>query len=116
MKSYGLTLCLKSDPVLIERYKEYHRQVWPEVLAGIRGVGIAEMKIFLLGTRMFMFVLAEDGFDPDRDFPRSQESPRAREWDALMRTLQERAPEAPSDQWWAMMEPVFDLNWPQHLP
>jgi hypothetical protein len=28
-----------------------------------------------------------------------------------MRTLQERAPEAKSGEWWAMMELVFDLNW-----
>jgi len=31
--------------------------------------------------------------------------------DELMRTLQERAPEAKPDDWWAPMEEVFDLNW-----
>ena len=52
---------------------------------------------------------------PERDFPRANESPRAREWDALMRGLQLPAPEAGPGEWWAAMEEVFDLNWPQHI-
>jgi L-rhamnose mutarotase len=31
-----------------------------------------------------------------------------------MRTLQERAPEARPDEWWAEMELVFSMDWPQH--
>ncbi len=114
MKCYGRTLCLKDDPALIERYKEYHQKVWPEVLAGIREVGILEMRIFLRGTRMFMYCETTDEFDPERDFPRSNASPKAQEWDRLMRTLQARAPEADPSDWWSPMELVFDLNWPQH--
>jgi L-rhamnose mutarotase len=116
MKAYGLTLCLRDDPELIDRYKEHHQRVWPEVLAGIRAVGILEMRIFLLGQRLFMYVEAEDDFVPERDFPRANASPRAQEWDALMRSLQAQAPEAKPGEWWAPMELVFDLNWPQHLP
>ena len=29
---------------------------------------------------------------------------------------QERVDEAKPGEWWAMLEPVFDLNWPQHRP
>ena len=32
-----------------------------------------------------------------------------------MADLQERAPEASPDEWWAPMELVFDMSWPQHL-
>jgi L-rhamnose mutarotase len=116
MKCYARTLCLRDDPELIERYKEYHRQVWPEVLAGIREVGILEMRIFLSGTRMFMYCETVDEFDPERDFPRSNASPKAQEWDRLMRTLQARAPEASPTDWWSPMELAFDLNWPRHQP
>jgi L-rhamnose mutarotase len=84
MQSYGLTLCLQDDPQKIETYKEYHRAVWPEVLAGLREAGIQRMQIFLLGLRMFMYV------DTDDDF------------------------EAAPNEWWALMEPVFDTEWPQH--
>ena len=34
--------------------------------------------------------------------------------EALMAELQSRAPEASADEWWATMELVFDLDWPQH--
>ena len=36
MKEYALTINLKDDPDLIEQYKVYHRNVWPEVLAGLK--------------------------------------------------------------------------------
>lgn len=110
MKVYGLTLMLRDDPAAIARYKEYHRQVWPEVAANIRAHGIRSMRIFLLGRRMFMYVEAEDSFEPGRDFPRINEAPRSRVWDDLMRTLQERAPEAAPGEWWALMEQVFELD------
>ena len=54
MKQYGLTLNLKDDPETIEKYKEYHRHPWMEPLQGLREVGIVDMRIFLLGRRMFM--------------------------------------------------------------
>ena len=110
MQSYGMTLMLKDDDEIVERYKEYHRKAWPEVVSRLRENGIMEMRIYLLGRRMFMYMEALDGFDPDRDFPKLNDVPRYREWDELMRTMQERAPEAPADQWWAPMEEVFDLG------
>lgn len=110
MKVYGLTLMLRDDPTAVERYKQHHRQVWPEVTANIRAHGIRAMRIFLLGRRMFMYVETEDSFNPKTDFARINEAARSREWDDLMRTLQERAPEAGKGEWWALMEQVFDLN------
>ena len=114
MKYFGMTLNLKDDPEIIEKYKEYHRHPWPETLQGLRQVGILDMKIFLLGRRMFMYMATVDGFDPAVDFPRYMEDPRAREWDDLMRTFQEPVAEAGEGEWWALMEQVFDL--PEHLP
>lgn len=116
MQDYGLTLMLRDDPRLIEEYKRYHREVWPEVAARLRGIGILHMRIYLLGRRMFMYVEAEDGFSPERDFPRALEIPRYREWDQLMRTMQEKVPEARPEDWWAPMEKVFDLGWKTTSP
>ena len=111
MQSYGLTLLLKDDADVIDRYKRYHREAWPEVIARLKEIGIIEMKIFLIGRRLFMYMEAVDGFDPDRDFPKLNELPRYREWDVLMSSMQERVPEAREGEWWAPMEEVFDLNW-----
>ncbi|NKB70727.1 MAG: L-rhamnose mutarotase [Candidatus Latescibacteria bacterium] len=111
MKYYGLAIDLVDDPQLIEKYKEYHRQPWPEPLQGLKEVGIEDMKIFLLGRRMFMFMSTVDQFDPAIDFARYMEqNPKAQEWDDLMRTYQQKLPEAGPDEWWAFMEQVFDLQ------
>ena len=103
MQTYGMALDLRDDPQLIARYKKEHAEVWPEVVARLRDIGVTEMKIFLLGRRMFMYCETRDGFDPANDFARSNDDPtykrsceeaqkrkaevandwsRAREWEA----------------------------------
>jgi len=111
MQTYGMTLMLQDDPDKIRRYKRHHREVWPEVAAKLREIGVREMRIYLLGRRMFMHMETVEGFDPLRDFRRAMEDPRYRAWEDLMHSLQERAPEAAGDVWWAPMEEVFDLRW-----
>ena len=110
MQTYGMTLMLKDDEEVVERYRRYHRDAWPEVIVRLREVGIAEMRIYLLGRRLFMYMEAIDGFAPQRDFPKLAEDARYREWDELMRGLQQPAPEARAGEWWAPMEEVFDLS------
>ena len=111
MKAFGFALNLKDDPDLIAKYKEHHRNPWPEPLQGLGEVGVTDMKIFLLGRSMFMYMTTVDDFDAERDFAEYVEkNPRAAEWDELMRTLQEPVPEAKEGEWWALMEPVFDLQ------
>ena len=111
MQSYGLTLLLRDDAEVVDRYKRYHREAWPEVIARLKEIGIREMKIYLIGRRLFMYMETIDGFDPNRDFPKLNDLPRYREWDALMSSMQERVAEAKEGEWWAAMEEVFDLNW-----
>ena len=111
MQHFGLTIELKDDPELIAQYKAYHADPWPEPLQGLGEVGITDMKIFLLGRRMFMYMTATDEFDPACDFPRYvEQNPKAKEWDELMRTFQQQVPEAKEGEWWANMELVFDLQ------
>jgi L-rhamnose mutarotase len=110
VQTFGLTLCLQSDPQKIAEYRRYHQAVWPDVTARLRACGVQRMEIFLRGTRMFMYLVTDDDFDPSRDFARINEDPVSAKWNALMATLQERAPEAGPDEWWAPMERVFDLD------
>ncbi len=112
MKSYAMALDLRDDAETIEQYKKYHRAVWDEVLEGLKSLGISKMKIFLHGNRLFMYLETPDDFDLERDFQRYTEvSPRAAEWDELMREFQVRVPGARHGEWWAGMEEVFDLHW-----
>ncbi|MDZ4828751.1 MAG: L-rhamnose mutarotase [Phycisphaerae bacterium] len=110
LKSFAQALDLANEPGLIEAYKRHHRAVWPEVLAALRAMGIARMKIFLVGSRLFMYFEAPDEFDPSRDFQKYAEDPRCRAWDTWMRTFQRRLAEAEPKDWWTPMEEVFDLE------
>jgi L-rhamnose mutarotase len=114
VKQFGLTLCLQDDADKIASYRQYHQAVWPEVTRRLRACGVQHMQIFLLGTRMFMYLQTDDTFEPARDFDRINEDPPSARWNALMAELQAAAPEAKPGQWWAAMELVFDLDWPQH--
>ena len=112
MKTYAMALDLIDDPEVIEEYKEHHRHVWPEVKQGLEKIGISEMKIFLTGCRLFMFLRTEDEFDLKKDFQSyTDTSPRARMWDDLMRNLQQKIPSAKIGDWWVPMEEVFNLEW-----
>lgn len=109
MKSFAMTINLKDDAAVIERYREHHRDVWPEVVDGLKSIGISKMKIFLHGRNLFMYMETPDDFDLERDFPRYMESPRALEWDRLMRGFQEPVARAREGEWWASMVEVFQL-------
>jgi L-rhamnose mutarotase len=54
----GLHTRLK--PGVEERYEEYHRAVWPDVLAAIRRVGITKYVIFRDGLDLFHFIECAD--------------------------------------------------------
>jgi L-rhamnose mutarotase len=104
-----MTLLLQDGADVVERYRQYHRHAWPEVIVRLREIGIVEMRIFLLGRRLFMYMQTVDGFAPEDEFPKLTQDARYREWDELMRTLQRPVAEAKPGEWWAAMEEVFDL-------
>jgi L-rhamnose mutarotase len=110
MKAFAQALDLKDDPRLIAEYVRHHRRVFPEVLSALREIGISRMRIYLLGSRLFMYFEAPESFDPARDYQRYANDPRCREWDSIMRTYQQPAPGAKAGEWWAPMECVFDLE------
>jgi L-rhamnose mutarotase len=114
VKTFGLTLNLQNDVDKIAAYKSAHLAVWPAVTDRLRECGIQQMQIFVRGTRMFMYLITDDDFEPARDFARINEDPESARWNALMADLQARSPEANPDEWWAPMELVFDLTWSQH--
>lgn len=106
-----LTLNLKDDPAIVDAYTRHHRDVWPEVQASLRRVGVEQMDIYLLGRRLVMVVEMRDGLDYRDAFrTHAASSQRVAEWERLMKSLQEPAAEAGAGEWWAVMEPVFHLE------
>ena len=84
------TLELRDDPQLIAEYRRRHSRgaIWPEILAGIREVGILEMEIYLLDTRLFMIVEVPVGFDWNAAMERLATLPRQQEWEDYMAIFQ----------------------------
>lgn len=110
MKEFAKTVNLKNDQELIRQYKEYHAQAWPEIVRSFKAVGVLDMKIFISGRRLFMYMTTTDDFDPKTSIPAYLElHPKCREWEKLMETYQERVPESHSSEMWTEMEKIFQL-------
>ena len=110
MKRYCQTLELRDEPEMIEKYVEAHAHVWPEIQEGIREVGIVDMQIYRLGTRLFMIMDTVDEFDFLKDNARLATLPRQAEWEAYVAQFQGCDPEAPSTEKWRLMEKIFELE------
>lgn len=110
-KRYVQTLELRDDPEMIKEYLKWHspEHHWKEIRDGIREVGILEMEIYILGTRLVMVVETPADFDWETAMNRLATLPRQAEWEAFMSTLQGCSETARSDEKWQMMEKMFYL-------
>jgi len=111
-KRYCKTLFLKDDPKLISQYIDVHKpeNIWPEVVAGISGVGIFEMEIYILGRQLFMIMDTYQGFDHDRDMKDLASLPRQPEWEDHVGQYQEVYPGDATGEKWVLMDKVFGLD------
>ena len=111
VKRYCQTLSLRDNPELIEAYRKAHskEESWPEIRAGIREVGILEMEIYILGSKLFMIVETPLNFDWDKAMAKLATLPRQAEWEQYEAKFQQCAEGATSDEKWQMMERMFYL-------
>ena len=110
-KRYVQTLELRDNPDIIEEYRKWHSEEyhWKEIRDGIKAVGILEMEIYILGTRLVMIVDAPDDFDWQTAMDKLATLPRQAEWEAFVARLQGCRADARSDEKWQMMERMFYL-------
>ena len=78
----GLHTRLK--PGAEERYEEYHRAVWPDVLAEIRRAGISRYVIYRDGLDLFHYIECEDY---DRAIAEIAKDPTSIRWEAEIATM-----------------------------
>ena len=111
VKRFCQTLDLKDNPELIAEYRRRHSdgEAWPEIIDGIKDVGILEMEIYLVDTRLFMIVETALDFDWDTAMARLATLPRQQEWENYMSEFQVAAQGSSSDEKWRMMERIFYL-------
>jgi len=111
-KRYCKTLVLEDNPQLIEEYKKVHLpgNTWPEITLGMIEVGILDMEIYILGTRLFMIMDTLPEFDSDRDMAELASKPRQSEWEAFVSRFQKTSAEASADEKWQLMERIYKLE------
>ena len=111
VKRYCQTLDLRDNPELIAEYRRRHSQehIWKEIPEGIREVGILEMEIYLLGTRLFMIVETPLDFDWNTAMARLGTLPRQAEWEDYMAEFQLVKAGMSSAEKWQMMDRIFHL-------
>ena len=111
VKRYCQTLDLKDNAELIAEYRKRHSEncAWKEIINGIRQVGILEMDIYILGSRLFMIVETPLDFDWDSAMAKLATLPRQQEWEDYMSVFQVSKPGASSAEKWKPMERMFHL-------
>ncbi len=109
MQRYGSVLGLRADKV--ERYKELHAAVWPEVLRMIKSWHIENYSIYLRklpdGKHYLFSYFEYTGDDFAADCACMAADPVTQEWWGECMPCQEPLPDRAEGEWWAGMEEVF---------
>jgi L-rhamnose mutarotase len=111
-KRYCKTMMLRNVPELIEAYKKAHAKgaAWPEITQGMKEVGIIDMEIYLLGTKLFMIMDTTEDFNHDKAMAELALKPRQSEWEAHMSQFQNSTAEATADQKWQLMDRIYKMD------
>ena len=98
---------LRLKPDAIEEYERSHRQVWPELLAKLKAVGISDYSIFRRGQDLFL-VMQVEKFDQAWD--QLANDPVNLRWQAEMAKYFEPVTDLKPGERFAMMKEVFYLE------
>ncbi len=110
LKKYCFGLDLKNDPHLIEAYKKYHQEVWPEILKSIRDSGIEGLEIYNVSNRLFMIMEVNDTFNIEKKKLIDESDPVVQKWETLMWKYQQAIPGSKPGEKWLRMDKIFDLD------
>jgi L-rhamnose mutarotase len=111
MQRFVLTLQLRPDPILLEKYVERHQAVWPEVLESLRASGILRSEIFRNGYQLIMVLDTTDDFSLERKAAMDQANPIVMRWEKEMAEFQ-AVDDADTDasKRWMVLENVFRFS------
>ncbi len=111
-KRFCKTLMLEDDPELITAYKKAHAAgaAWTEITQGMIDVGILDMEIYIVGTRLIMIMDTVPDFDHESAMTELATKPRQSEWEAAMARFQLTSSDASADQKWQPIERIYKLG------
>ena len=97
---------LKVLPEKVDRYKELHAAVWPEVKRMIFECNIRNYSIFMKGGYLFAY-FEYHGNDFEGDMAKMAADPVTQEWWKECMPCQQPVDFANEGEWWSNMEEVF---------
>jgi len=92
---------------MIEAYEEAHRNVWPELLRELEGMGIAEYSIFRRDQQLFLYMQVPDFEHVLACRAASEVNQR---WQRAMAPLFEPVPGIRPEEPFAIMKEVFHMG------
>jgi len=98
---------LRIKPEAVEGYERDHRQVWPELLAKLKEVGISDYSIFRRGQDLFLVMRVND---IDAAWDALAKDPVNLRWQAEMAKYFEPVPDLQPGERFAMMKEVFYME------
>jgi L-rhamnose mutarotase len=107
MERHGQVIKVKPDKV--EEYKEYHENVWPDVLETIRECNIENYSIFYKDGYLFAY-FEYTGDDFEKDMEKMADDPVTQDWWDEVKPLQDPIEAREEGEWWAEMEEVFHVD------
>ena len=98
---------LRLRPGTIDEYERAHQQVWPELLAKIKEVGISDYSIFRRGLDLFLVMTVTDF---DRAWEILDKDPTNLRWQKEMSRFFKPITDLDPGERFAMMKEVFYME------
>jgi L-rhamnose mutarotase len=111
-RRYCKMLKLQEDNELIRKYIEVHKpgNVWPEILNGIKEVGIIDMEIYIKDNIAFMIMDTVPDFNHDEAMKKLESLPGQKKWEEYVAQFQDAGSKADTPEKWGMTERAFILE------
>ena len=109
MIRHCFALDLKDDEYLITEYENWHKKVWPEILAGIKESGIEFLEIYRYANRLFMIMDVSESFSFEAKAKCDAESAVVQKWEELMWQYQQPIPGVKPGEKWMLMNKIVNL-------
>jgi L-rhamnose mutarotase len=100
---------IRLRPEYRERYIEYHKAVWPTVLATIDACNIRNYSIYLHGDLLIAY-FEYHGSDYDADMRKMAADPETQRWWSIMDPMQQSLPDVQSGGKWLEIHEVFHFD------
>ncbi len=108
-KLIHLKVDLDDDNQKIQKYIEYHGNVWPEVIEDLKERGVDRMRIFISGNRLNMILEVPKDFQLNDGIHQTPPNEKVAEWSKLMTSYSKTNKDGSLDSW-QPTELIFDTE------